>query len=245
MKLTQIATCLLLHLALTTLGQVPEKLSYQALITNSDHSLIADSEIAIKIAILQYAVSGTAVYEEIHRPITSPTGSISIHIGDGKAVRGSFTEIDWSDGPFFIETAADISGGASFKLLATSQLLSVPYALHAKTADRITGDYDYVLRAKAVPFERSREAMLQDIGNIIQCTSDAVLSIPENFKEMQIGDIINLEAHNGAILRVETSKQVELNYITNGEAIFESATGNVRFGLLRKIKDNAYIISGQ
>jgi hypothetical protein len=56
---------------------------------------------------------------------------VSIVIGGG----AGFSSIDWSAGQYFIETKTDIIGGTSYTITGTSQLLSVPYALHAKTAD--------------------------------------------------------------------------------------------------------------
>ena len=53
---------------------------------------------------------------------------------------------------------------------------------------------------------------------------------------MEVGDTINLEAHNGALLTVIAAQGVELNYVKAGTATFESNTGNVRFGLLRQIR---------
>ncbi len=50
-----------------------------------------------------------------------------------------FAEIDWSAGPYFIETGIDPSGGTDYTITGTSQLLSVPFALHAKTAETISG----------------------------------------------------------------------------------------------------------
>lgn len=231
--------------ALFSMGQTPERISYQASIRNTDNSVVADTEIAVKLAILQNSFSGTAVYEELHRPITSSNGIVSLEIGGGSVLKGEFSEIDWSKGPYFVETSVDLKGGSSYTLQGASQLVSVPYALHAKTADRLSDEDTYVLKAKPISFTTSRNTNPEDVGNIIACTSDATLTIIDNFAAMKIGDVINLEVHNGAILNVETGNQVSLNYTENGNAIFESAVGNVRFGLLRKIDINAYIISGQ
>ncbi len=237
--------CLLTLQSLLVLGQAPEKISYQATIVNTDNSVLAETRIALKIAILQNSLSGTSVYEEIHSPITSANGTVSLEIGDGSPIKSSLSEVDWSNGTYFIQTSVDINGGSSYKLQGASQLLSVPYALHAKTAERIADDGHYVLRAKPIPFTTSRNVNLGDIGNIIECTTDATLTIIDNFVDMKIGDVINLEAHDGAVLSIGTDAQVSLNYVQNGEATFESSPENVRFGLLRKIDVNAYIISGQ
>jgi len=231
--------------ALQVMSQTPERISYQASIRNADNTVVADTRIAVKLAILQNSFSGTSVYEELHSPITSSNGVVGLEIGGGTAVKGEFSEIDWSKGPYFVETSVDINGGTSYTLQGASQLVSVPYALHAKTAERIADDGNYVLKAKPISMSASRNVSAKDVGNIIECTTDATLTIIDNFADMQVGDVINVEVHNGAILRVETAGQVTLNYENDGNAVFESAAGNVRFGLLRKIDTNAYIISGQ
>jgi uncharacterized protein (TIGR02145 family) len=55
-------------------------------------------------------------------------------------VTGSFATIDWANGPYFIKTETDPAGGTSYTITGTSQLLSVPYALHAKTAETVSNE---------------------------------------------------------------------------------------------------------
>ena len=64
----------------------------------------------------------------------------SIEIGAGALVSGSMTTIDWSKGPYFIHTETDPTGGTNYTITGTSELLSVPYALHAATAEKLTKD---------------------------------------------------------------------------------------------------------
>jgi hypothetical protein len=47
------------------------------------------------------------------------------------------------------------------------------------------------------------------------------------------------------VLTIQAAAGVTINYKAAGSAVFTSAAGNVRFGLLRKSGLNAYIISGQ
>jgi len=84
---------------------------------------------------LQGSASGTVVYVETQTPTTNANGLVSIEIGGG----AGFSIIDWSAGPYFIKTETDPTGGTTYSIPGTSQLLSVPYALHAKTAESITG----------------------------------------------------------------------------------------------------------
>ncbi|MEJ6682064.1 MAG: hypothetical protein QNL21_08220, partial [Flavobacteriales bacterium] len=54
-------------------------------------------------------------------------------IGTGTST-DDFTMIDWANGPYFMETAVDLTGGSTYEVMGTSQLMSVPYALYAKTS---------------------------------------------------------------------------------------------------------------
>jgi len=63
---------------------------------------------------------------------------VSIEIGTG-ATSDDFSAIDWANGPYFIKTETDPTGGTTYTITGTNQLLSVPYAMHAKTADTVTG----------------------------------------------------------------------------------------------------------
>jgi hypothetical protein len=121
------------------IAQTPEKMSFQAVIRNSSEALVTNKQIGIQISILQGSASGTAVYAETQTPTTNANGLVSLEIGAGTVVSGTFATIDWSAGPYFIKTETDLAGGTSYTITGTSQLLSVPYALHAKTAETITG----------------------------------------------------------------------------------------------------------
>jgi hypothetical protein len=71
---------------------------------------------------------------------------VSIAIGTGSVVSGDFTTIDWSIGTYFIKTETDPTGGASYTITGTSQLLSVPFALQAKNGIPAGGAVGQVLR---------------------------------------------------------------------------------------------------
>lgn len=117
-------------------AQSPEKMSYQAVIRNSSDALVTNTQIGMEINIRQGSVSGTIVYSETQTPTTNANGLVSIEIGGGTG----FNTIDWSAGPYFIETKTAVAPPlTTYTITGTSQLLSVPYALHAKTAENFTG----------------------------------------------------------------------------------------------------------
>jgi uncharacterized protein (TIGR02145 family) len=111
-----------------TYGQAPSKMSYQAVIRNSSNTLVSNQPVGMRISILQGSASGTAVYVETQTPTTSDNGLVSIEIGGGTVVSGTFATINWANGPYFIKTETDANGGSNYSITGTSQLLSVPYA---------------------------------------------------------------------------------------------------------------------
>jgi hypothetical protein len=118
--------------------QAPEKMSYQAVIRDSGSALVVSQSVGMQISILQGSASGTAVYSETQTPATNANGLISVEVGAGTAVSGVFDSVDWSAGPYFIQTETDPAGGTNYTISGTSQLLSVPYALYAKTSGSST-----------------------------------------------------------------------------------------------------------
>jgi hypothetical protein len=112
-------------------AQSPQSFSYQAVVRGANNALVAKKQVGMKISLLQGSETGTAVYAETHTPTSNENGLVSIAIGAGSIESGTFTTIDWSKGPYFVKTETDPTGGTSYSLTSTSQLMSVPYALYA------------------------------------------------------------------------------------------------------------------
>ena len=125
---------ILVFISLTINAQSPEAFKYQAVVRDGSGNVIASQAVGIQIKILQTSASGTVVYSETFTPTTNNFGLVNLSIGTGTVTSGIFADIDWSNGPYFIETALDPTGGTSYSVTGTSQLLSVPYALYAKNA---------------------------------------------------------------------------------------------------------------
>ena len=116
-------------------AQAPQKMSYQAVIRNSSNALITSTPVGMQISILQGSSTGTAVYVETQTPSTNANGLASVEIGGGTVVSGNFSAINWANGPYFIKTETDPTGGTSYTINGTNELMSVPYALNAANAN--------------------------------------------------------------------------------------------------------------
>ena len=126
-KLTLLLTAILFAVT-GILAQTPNEFKYQAVLRNADGTIIAEESVSVDISILQGSASGTSVFDEIHRVITTAQGLINLNIGS----QGDMSVVDWSASTYFIEISVNGT------LMGTSQLLSVPYALYAETSGSST-----------------------------------------------------------------------------------------------------------
>ena len=123
------------HLLISTLfAQAPQKMSYQAVIRDVSQALVTNQAVGMQISILQGSASGTAVYVETQQPTSNINGLVSLEIGTGNIVTGNFSTINWANGPYFIKTETDPTGGIAYSIIGTSELLSVPYALYSENS---------------------------------------------------------------------------------------------------------------
>ena len=131
-------------------AQAPQKMSYQAVIRNSSGALVTNQAVGIRISILQGSATGSVVFSETYspNPQTNANGLVTVEIGSGSTITGTFTVINWATGPYFLKTETDPTGGSNYTIVGTSQLLSVPYALHAINAS--TADYNTLTNLPAL-----------------------------------------------------------------------------------------------
>jgi hypothetical protein len=118
-----------LLLTVSVFGQAPQKMSYQAVIRNSSSALVTSTSVGMKISVLQGSSTGTVAYSETQTISTNANGLVSLEIGSGSPLAGTFAGINWATGPYFIKTETDPTGGTTYSITGTSQLMSVPYAL--------------------------------------------------------------------------------------------------------------------
>jgi hypothetical protein len=116
-------------------------MSYQAVIRNSSNALLTSTQVGIQISVLQSSSTGTPVYVETQTPSTNSNGLVSLEIGTGTVVSGTFAGINWANGPYFIKTETDPTGGTTYAISGTNELMSVPYALFSANGTAVGTQY--------------------------------------------------------------------------------------------------------
>ncbi|MCF8256716.1 MAG: tail fiber domain-containing protein [Flavobacteriales bacterium] len=115
-------------------AQAPSGFTYQSVLRDANNDLIINTTVGTRISILQGSSSGTAVFVETHSQSTNANGLLTLQVGSGSVVSGTFGSIDWGNGPYFIKAETDPSGGTTYTISGTQQMMSVPYALYATTS---------------------------------------------------------------------------------------------------------------
>lgn len=126
-----ILTLFFISFFILSYAQAPQKIGYQTEIRNLSGALVTNTIVGIKTSILKGAINGNPIYIETHLQSTNSSGLVSLEIGQGNVILGTFSDINWNNGPYFIKTETDPFGGSNYIITATSQFLSVPYAFYA------------------------------------------------------------------------------------------------------------------
>ncbi len=226
-------------IALNSYAQSPDSFKYQAVIRDASQNVVANQAVGMQITIMQGSATGTVVYQETFALTSNAYGLVNLEIGTGTVVTGSISAIDWSNGPFFIETAIDATGGTNYTVMGTSQLLSVPYALYSKTAGSVMNDMvndaDSVvgneyntsvnLNGTTLEITDGGGTLTTDLSTLQDGVNDAdadstnelqTLSVSGNTLSISNGNTITLPADN--------------DWNTNGNDIYSANSGNVGIG---------------
>ena len=132
-----LVSALLFGAVLSLQAQAPQAIQYQTIIRNAAGEVVMDQNVSLQLTIRQGSATGTPTYQETHSVTTNSFGLVNLQIGRGDtgATLNDFSGIDWSMGPYYLEVGLDLTGGSSYTVMGTTQLLSVPYALYAETAN--------------------------------------------------------------------------------------------------------------
>ncbi len=118
-------------------AQAPIAFSYQGMAMNNDGSPISNQMLGIKITIKTDVDTIPPLYVERHEVVSSETGHFTLSVGRGAYIEGSsfsLSAIAILPDRYFLSVAIDKDGGSDYAFVGASELLSVPYALHAYSA---------------------------------------------------------------------------------------------------------------
>ena len=139
-KITLLSTLCFLLLTLVVKAQIPPNaFNYSAVARDAAGQPIASTTIGIQVTILKTSPTGASQYSENHFVNTDAYGLFNLVIGAGAVQSGSMATIDWSNDNYYLKVGMDAAGGTNFLTMGTTQLLSVPYALYAKSAGTVAG----------------------------------------------------------------------------------------------------------
>lgn len=140
MKRLLLALTLVLFTSIS-FAQSPEAIKYQAVARDVNGDVYANTNVSMRISVLETSTTGPAVYVETHSATSNDYGLINLEIGTGTPVTGTFAAIDWGSDLHYVKVEIDPAGGNNYEVMGTSQMLSVPYALYAESAGN-TDDAD-------------------------------------------------------------------------------------------------------
>lgn len=137
MKRLSTLLAVLLLAVLNLRAQVPDAINYQAIARDANGAALVSQTISLRVSLLEGSQFGPVEYTETHTAATNQFGLFSIQIGRGFPVTGTFIGVDWEDADQWLQVEMDPTGGTSYFLMGTSELLSVPYAIYAEKAGAV------------------------------------------------------------------------------------------------------------
>lgn len=180
----KLITLLALIATIAINAQAPQGFNYQATVRNNAGQLLLNQIVLVKFNILQNSATGTLVYSENQTANTDDLGHIALVVGTGTPNTGSFSNINWGSGSYYL--GIELNSGSGYVAMGTTQLLSVPYALYSNSS------------ATSTP---------QNLTSVLNAGNSA-----NNTKIINLGDPVNLkDAVNKDY--VDAQVQVLQNYI--------------------------------
>ncbi len=174
MKKINILIVTLLLTVSSLMAQIPEAINFQAIARDQAGAVMVNTNIQIRLTIIDSVSGGTAVYQELRALTTNNYGSFSFQIGQGAdyVTIGTFADINWPTGDKHLKIDYDPTNTFDWSLtLGTIHLVSVPYAMAAGSVTYIdlTGVQDgdvLVYNSATQKFEPGQVNSTPDWANV-------------------------------------------------------------------------------
>lgn len=205
---------------------VPQGISYQAVARNSDGEPLNDAEVQCRLSIRSESISGIIQWQEEHLAITDQFGLFSLIIGQGvstgSGLSSDFEDLPWSSFQHFLQVDLEDEDGV-YQTLGTMQFLSVPYAMHAATADDVDDNDANPNNEKIDSFTFNNDEL-----SIIEEGDEFLVDLGPRLEELSSGQSINLLQLVGDSLNiVEGSESYVLDLSSLSDEDWESTPDEV------------------
>ncbi len=124
--------------SISLFAQAPGAMTYQAEVRDSKGEIIKNTDFDVTIGILEGSI-GTAIETYYYSVTTDKYGLFTVIIGDPEDLNDPLYGLAWGLYPHFLEVHVTDDKNNTYDL-GTTQFLSVPYALHAETANYAVND---------------------------------------------------------------------------------------------------------
>ena len=112
-----------------TFAQVPQGINYQGVARDASGVELTNQTLTIQLSVISASATGPVSWQETHSVATNDFGLFTAVIGQGVNTGGgssaTFDVVDWGSASHYIKVEMN---GVD---MGTTQLMSVPYALHA------------------------------------------------------------------------------------------------------------------
>ena len=226
-------TTALLLIVLFINAQAPQGFNYQAVVRDGSGNLVTSGSVKLQFTINESTAAGSSVYSETHNVTPNAYGLVTATIGGGSVESGSFSNINWASDKYYLKVEADPAGGTNYADLGTTQLMSVPYALNAKTADALTG-------GSSSPWTVSGNNIYSsNSGNVGIGVTAPTRKLEVAGNSILIGDVVAGRAGNSLVFGIDAMQGGNTGSAFGNGALKANTTGydNSAFGTNALIKN--------
>ena len=198
-KLIWILWAVVLFSTVDLCAQTVKGIPYQTVVRDAEGNPMGDQGVTVRFYI-QRTLSSRAdaepllLYSETHTTVSDANGLVTLQVGEGEPLEGSFDAVDWW-GKISVKIELELTGSGEALFTTTQELASVPYALSAENALLIKSE------------DGTRWS--------IECDNDGTLKttkIPQRYTKLVFSD-----EFDGSGLPDDSKWGYEEGYVRNGE----------------------------
>ena len=182
-----------------------DRISYQAVVRNSDNRLVYNENLTVTVTITNVP-GGPVVYSETHNVTSNANGLISLLVGNGTEHTGNWNDIQWKTAQ--LSTRIEKAGNHELVAEQDMPLTAVPYARYADYADELDPGATVVTNI----YNKMRSDSLA-LGTLIKNTDCDSL----NFCDL-MGKVNNLVATVGGLNSTISEMQYIIDDLNNALA---------------------------